>query len=159
MIVTFSLFTFLGCMDKPVETASDTSSNSEETGLVPAVIEEDPSPSIISADFWCYTAEIGESVDQWILNAEATDPQGVDTIKGYIPGAGSFQIISGGEIASLAIVCTSEGLCTSSATGATIGASCSQANQFQIEFYIEDEDGNTSEPLIIVGRLGNSAQG
>ena len=159
MIVPFSLFGFFGCADKPVDTASDTSSASEDTSIAPVETEEDPSPSVLSADFWCYIAETGEAVDQWILNAEVTDPQGVGTIKGYIPGGGSFQMTSGGEIASLAIVCTSEGLCTASATGATIGASCAQAAQFQIEFYIEDEDGNTSEPLIVAGRQGSSAQG
>lgn len=159
MIFTLSALSFFGCEQKPIDTSSDTASPSEDTAPALVNVEEDPSPIIVSADFWCYIAETGEAVDQWILNATVNDPQGVSTIKGYIPGGGSFQMSSGGEIASLAIVCTAEGLCTASATGATIGAYCAQATQFQIEFYVEDEDGNTSDSLIVAGRQGTSAQG
>ncbi len=157
MLFTLTVFSLFGCNEeKSDDTASASSEDSALTSIEP---EDDNSPSVTSADFWCYVAETGDPVDQWILSATVTDPQGVSTLKSFIPEGGSFQTLSGGEIASLAIVCTPEGLCTASATGATIGASCAQADQFQIEFYVEDEDGNTSTPQVVAGRAGTSAQG
>ena len=158
-MTSLPLILMLGCTP---EEKTDTGAEEEAISGVETEGEEEEnseSPTVTEADFWCYVAEVGDPVDQWSLSAYATDPQGNDTLKNFIPEGGSFQMNTGGEIAVIALVCTAEGLCTASATGSTIGASCAQAEQFQMEFYVEDEDGNRSTPMVLPGRQGASAEG
>lgn len=120
---------------------------------------EDTSPTILEGDAWCYIAEVGDAVEQWMFKATATDPQGASTLASFTPDAISFQDIGGTEISKLAIVCSPTGECTTSATSTTLGVGCSTPTNFQAVITVADEDGNLSAPITVPGRAGSSAEG
>ena len=157
MISGMLLFGLFACGEDEKENAEDSSTESTDTE------EENPEeaikPTILEADTWCYVLESGDTVEQWLFKATATDPQGTETLASFTPDAISFQDIGGTEIASVAIVCDPAGQCTSSANSNTLGVGCSSPTNFQAVFTVSDTDGNVSEPMTVTGRQGSGAEG
>jgi hypothetical protein len=157
MISSILLLGLFGCGEDDKETQGD--SSSETTNEEEETQDDGPNPTIVEADAWCYVLEAGDTVEQWLFKATATDPQGVDTLESFTQNAISFQDIGGTEISTVAIVCDPAGECTSSANGASLGVGCSNPTNFQAVFTVSDQDGNVSAPVTVTGRLGSSADG
>ena len=145
--------------DKTDNTDSGSSSDEGTDTTDTEPTESDVNPTILETDAWCYIAEVGDAVEQWIFKAIANDPQGAETLASFTPDAISFQDVGGTEISKLAIVCSPTGECTTSATSTTLGVGCSAPTNFQAVITVADEDGNLSAPVTVPGRAGSSASG
>ena len=115
------------------------------------------SPSILSADSWCYEHPKSDATYIWMAAAEVTDPQGLDTMESFFDGV--VVSTSGVEVASYAMVCTNGGDCTTSWNQNEDGIACSNAEAYEIIITVVDEDGNWSDSVEITGRTGSSAEG
>ena len=115
------------------------------------------SPSILSADSWCYEHPKSDATYIWMAAAEVTDPQGLDTLESFFDGV--VVSTSGVEVATYAMVCTSGGDCSTSWNQNEDGIACSNAEAYEIQITVVDEDGNWSESVQVTGRVGSSAEG
>ncbi len=146
--------------DKDQETgsSSDTDKITDSGGEDSGTVIESNEPRILSADAWCYSIEVGEIVETWSFKLSADDPQGAHTISTYIQGGISFQDLNGTELTTLSLICTN-GECSSTTNSTAVSSSCSEASTRQVEFTVEDLDGNRSEPMTITARLGTDETG
>ena len=115
------------------------------------------SPSILSADSWCYEHPKSDATYIWMATAEVTDPQGLDTMESFFDGV--TVSTSGVEVATYAMVCTNGGDCSTSWNQNEDGIACSNAEAYEITITVVDEDGNWSDSVQVTGRSGSSAEG
>lgn len=108
------------------------------------------SPWILSADGYCYHHEVGEEFWNWSATCTADDPQGRDTLS----RAGTLVVLDGGaEAARYTLSCNpDDGVCSTTFREDADGILCSRANAYTLRFTVEDEDGNLSAPVEVVGR-------
>ncbi len=104
------------------------------------------SPEITRADAWCQEYTTGTPYWVWIVEAEAEDPQGNQTLLPYgSPGA----IYEGDAlIGELALTCSDEGYCFASwqEEGAPL---CATVDRYRIELQVADRELNLSEPVTV----------
>lgn len=111
---------------------------------------DDEAPWIESADGYCYHHEVGEEFWNWSAACTADDPQGRDTLS----RAGELTVLQGGgEIARYTLSCNpDDGVCSTTFREDADGVLCARASDYTLRFVVEDEDGNLSEPVEVVGR-------
>ena len=119
---------------------------------------DDVSPIITAADAWCYRIEVGGIVETWKFTAEATDPQGVNTLASYISGGATFMDTEGNIIDAVSLICN-EGLCSTTVNATAINASCAEVGNHKVRFVVEDEDGHPSDAKTVNTRLGVDENG
>ncbi len=104
------------------------------------------SPEITRADAWCQEYTTGTPYWVWIVEAEAEDPQGNQTLLPY----GSPGAIYKGEalIGDLALTCSDEGYCFASwqEEGEPL---CATVEQYSIVLQVADRELNLSDPVTI----------
>ena len=116
------------------------------------------SPTIESADSWCYLHETGDQAYFWVAEATVTDPQGADTLDRFYDGG--ILIYAGGvQAADSALVCDENGQCFGSWNENEDGIACANATAYTIGITAMDEDGNLSAEFQVTGRQGNDASG
>jgi len=148
-----------GCINNIEKENSDPDTETEGQDSSEEQINSDgESPTIISADAWCYRIEVGGLVETWKFIAEATDPQGTETLSTYIPGGVTFMSSDESEIDSVALICN-EGECSTTVNATAFDAYCSEVDDYKVRFLITDENGNESEPRTIDTRLGADENG
>lgn len=156
-----SLLLFAGCGDDK---------ESGDTGDVPETGDpgdtqdtedtEDPNddenaPVIESASATCAEHQTGDTYWKWTLEAQADDPQGVDTIVSYDPDNSVCVVTDAGgtEYTTQALACA-DGTCTGSFKQDDYMVLCTNAGNYTFTFTVVDEDGNVSEPYAVQGAQG-----
>ena len=120
-------------------------------------------PTILSMQVYCCNPAQGPEAWYWFLGAQVSDPQGNDTIAG--PGADSGNEVNvrgsgGGGGTPLAeygalFSCDDKGVCDTSWQQQTDNIVCANADSYEIELIVADEDGNRSEPMTLPGKQTN----
>jgi len=131
------------------ETTTNTTSdsgNSDSGTITPSA--DLNNPVIVEAEARC--EETGASTDGkiWVFQATVTDPQGVDTLKAFMPDAIEIQDPGGNTVESRPMVCAA-GVCTDSVAEAQFDVPCATASNFNAVFIATDEQGNTSDPFSV----------
>jgi hypothetical protein len=117
------------------------------------------SPTISTADAWCYADETGGKDYFWSATATADDPQGIDTLETLLDEGVYVLNSSGTQVAAYPMVCSEDAGCITSWKQSEDGVSCSSASNYTIQFVVQDQDGNTSDPYEVAGRQGTDASG
>ncbi len=113
---------------------------------------DDVRPVIESADAYCYLAD---EYYQWVVECQADDPQGADTLAEFGDYEHSVTVyLSGTAINSYALICSDEGSCTGTFKESEDGVICKNATSYRFGFLVWDEQGNQSELYTIKGRQG-----
>ena len=88
----------------------------------------------------------------WGASCIADDPQGTDTIDTM---GGAVDVAQASvPVASYVLVCDTSGSCAASFREHDDGVSCVDASSYTFTFVVQDEDGNTSAPVTVVGEQG-----
>jgi hypothetical protein len=114
-------------------------------------------PVLTNVDAWCYEHTTGESAFFWSVVANYSDPQGDTTVESLT--ADGITVLAGDTtLATYALVCR-DGACLGSWNQADDGVACANAESYTIRLSVADEDGNRSDPVDVVGRVGTDASG
>jgi hypothetical protein len=118
------------------------------------------SPTILFLDVYCCNPAQGPKAWYWVLEAQVSDPQGNDTIAD--PGSDSGHEVNvrgsgggGGEPLAeygAGFSCDDKGVCDTSWQQQTDNILCSNADSYEIELIVADEDGNPSEAETVPGK-------
>jgi hypothetical protein len=111
----------------------------------------------LTADIWCYEHSTGAIRYIWSMTATFKDPQGEPTIQALHEGLKAWQ--GSGLLGTYAVVCSEAGSCTASFEEVENNVLCSDASSYRFTLEIIDEDGNTSAPFEMTGRVGSDASG
>ena len=114
-------------------------------------------PRILNGDVWCYEHNTGEVRYIWTMAAQATDPQGEQSIQPLYDGLTVWQ--GAGLLATYTVVCSDLGICTASFEEVENNVLCASATSYRFELEIIDDDGNPSAPFEMTGRIGSDASG
>jgi hypothetical protein len=116
-------------------------------------------PTILALDVYCCNPASGQPAWYWVLEAQVSDPQGNDTIADAGPNSGNeVNVLSaGGGGAPFAeygagFSCDDKGVCGTSWQQQTDNIICDNADSYDIELIVADEDGNKSEPSTVPGK-------
>jgi len=116
-------------------------------------------PTILALDVYCCNPASGQEAWYWVLESQVSDPQGNDTIAGAGPNSGNEVNVrgSGGGGEPLAeygagFHCDDKGVCGVSWQQQSDNIICDNAENYEIELIVADEDGNTSDPQSVPGR-------
>ena len=170
MLASSSLMLLLACGDKVVEDSgpgdSDTAGGSgsdgdggtgggsgggaSDGGGSGTPSSEQP-PTMSNADAYCYQHQTGEEFWTWTVTGQADDPQGIDTLEAVVPD-GVVVRVDGAERARVSLACDATGACSASFGEEEVGALCAEAGRSTFELTAIDEDGNRSEPAVVIGR-------
>ena len=147
----------LACSSGKGTTGDDTGSG-DDTGDSGDSGNDGVSPTIESADAWCYQHTVGDKFYQWIAVAEADDPQGVDTLESL--AMEGVTVLQGDAVVAIyPLTCDQAGSCLTTWKENDDGISCSNATSYTIQIVVQDEDGNTSNVAEVTGRQGTDASG
>ena len=166
----FALMSILACSSTSETSDSGQSNDGDSTDADTAQMDTndgqgngprgpDPNevPRILNADTWCYEHNTGEVRYIWTMAAQATDPQGEQSIQPLYDGLTVWQ--GAGELASYTVVCTDLGICTASFEEVENNVLCASAASYRFVLEIMDDDGNKSAPYEMTGRIGSDASG
>ena len=113
-------------------------------------------PTILMLDVYCCNPAQGPEAWYWILTAQVSDPQGVETIAPI--GEGHEVNVRGSGGSGEPIVdygagfgCDEKGVCDTSWSQNADNIMCSNASNYEIELIVADEDCNLSEPSTMLG--------
>ena len=140
-----------------IDTDSENIDTGPEQGGGPGGPDPNEAPRILNGDIWCYEHNTGEVRYIWTMAAQATDPQGDQSIQPLHDGLTVWQ--GAGQLANYTVVCTDRGICTASFEEVENNVLCASASSYRFVLEIIDEDGNRSAPYDMTGRIGNDASG
>lgn len=124
------------------ETTDGTSNTTDTDTDVPA----DPSPIVSSLDARCTEHTTGEATYIWTITADATDPQGADTLETFVQDAIQVEA-NGSVVATYALSCVVEDLSIAHCSGSFLEVEdniiCTNAASYSISVTAVDQDGNT----------------
>ena len=117
-------------------------------------------PTILALDVYCCNPAAGPKSWYWVLEAQASDPQGNDTLAPVGADSGNeVNVYGSGGAGGQALAeygaglhCDDKGVCNASWQQQTDNIVCSNAENYQIELIVADEDGNQSEPSTVPGK-------
>jgi hypothetical protein len=111
----------------------------------------DVRPVLLSADASCYLHDVGEQYWQWELLAEASDPQGVDTLA---TTATVDAVIATGDVVASPTIVRYAGSPEffGGFKESDFGMLCGDAQRYTFHFRVHDQDGHDSEVIEVVGR-------
>lgn len=108
-------------------------------------------PEVQSADAYCYLHDVGDPYWQWELLAEATDPQGIDTLA--TTATVDAVIATGDVVASPTIVrYAGESQFFGGFKERDFDMLCGEAADYTFRFVVADQDGHASDAVEVVGR-------
>ncbi len=146
-----------GCASVRDPAGSDDTEAAADSDAAADTEVEDPAPSIVLADAWCYLHDTGVENWRWNVAAAGEDAQGSIDLKSF----GHEVVIrrGGGTLATYPLSCQQDGDCTTSFLEAEYGVLCAQAAATTFTIRLEDQEGNWSEPVEITGREGTNPEG
>jgi hypothetical protein len=115
-------------------------------------------PTILSLDVTCCNPAAGPKAWYWALEAQVSDPQGNDTLADSGADSGNEVNVYGtGGSQPLAeygagFHCDDKGVCGTSWQQSTDNIQCSNADNYEIELIVADQDGNLSQPDRVPGK-------
>lgn len=141
--------------DGDADTDADSDADSDADADTDTV--EEAHPTVLSADAWCYHHTTGDERWLWVAAALAADPQGTSTLEPF--GHRAEVSRDGSVVATYQLVCQQDGDCTTTFNEVEHGVLCADATAYTFEIALEDADGNWSEPVQVVGRIGTGPEG
>ena len=116
-------------------------------------------PTILSLDVYCCNPASGVKAWYWVLEAQVSDPQGTETLADAGSDSGNEVNVfgSGGGGQPLAeygagFHCDDKGVCGTSWQQAADNILCSNADGYDIELIVADDEGNQSKPDTVPGK-------
>lgn len=150
--LTLLVFSLAACKDK----GGDDTASADDSGT--GVVDDGETPSITTADAWCYLHDTGDPVITWSIKATASDPQGEDTLESFVTDA---IIVKSGDtvVTTQAMVCDTTGSCSGAFSEDASGVACSAATSYTFVLAVEDEDDHRSTDYELEGREGTDSEG
>jgi hypothetical protein len=151
----------LGCKPTDIDSGpkgSDTDESDVDTD-VDSDTDADPgaAPVVEEADAYCLLNDSSETYYYWIVQCAADDPQGADTLAAFGDEWEHTVTVTndqGAELASYVLSCDNDGDCTGTFYESDAGVICTSASSYSFGFVVYDQDGNASQPFVVVGRQG-----
>ena len=116
-------------------------------------------PTILALDVYCCNPAQGVEAWYWVLEAQVSDPQGNDTLADAGSDSGNEVNVlgSGGGGQPLAeygagFHCDDKGVCGTSWQQQADNILCANADSYEIELIVADEEGNQSKPDTVPGK-------
>lgn len=128
---------FLGC--KPNGGGDDSSADADADADTD--VDPDLAPFVVTVDRVECTGQQSAG-ETWDSQLTVDDPQGADTVR-----AGDYHVLNsdGGELATGQLACGA-GQCFGTWRADLTGVTCAMEGDVTVRFYVEDEDGNRSNP-------------
>lgn len=156
-----SLALVLGCGDKEVTPTDDSSASTDDSSAstddsststddsAPLDDTAGAPPEVSDCDACCYLNDTGDPRWIWLVQCQASDPEGPETLNnGRIEASAG-----GGVVFSDLVACDPQGYCTSSFRVENSGVQCDgRAGDYSFQVWVSDLAGNESAPTSAVGR-------
>lgn len=118
-------------------TTDDSGDTEDDSGNV----SDEFSPTVSNPDVYCHLHDTGDQFYEWIITANADDPQGIDTLEVWA----QLEISRGGGVVNeqQLVVDRNSGDVIGSFNADAAGVNCSSAAEYVFRITVTDEDGNT----------------
>lgn len=138
--------TCAGCNKDDVNTDDTDTDSDTDSGP----INDGMTPYVESGYVFCLASDAGDSViNIWNWKVNADDEQGPFTIKS-LNQVGAYTVQGEAEIFKQSLLaCNDEGVCIGTLREDQAGILCSNHDQYLFKAFIEDDDGNVSEPFTL----------
>ena len=136
--------------DADADADADADTDADADADTDSDYDPDRSPEVTFAEAYCYRHEVGTTYDQWILSAQADDPQGLFTLQSS--GEVAVRDASGTPKATYALACNLDtGACSGAFHDYDDGILCDSASSYTFAFRVQDEDDLWSVPVRVNG--------
>lgn len=118
-----------------------TTDDTAPTGDDSEDVNDEFSPTVSNPDVYCHLHSTGDEFYEWIIAANADDPQGIDTLEVWA----ALEVSRGGGVVNeqQLVVDRNSGDVIGSFNADATGINCSSAAEYVFRITVTDEDGNT----------------